>query len=269
MSLSKSTQPLNETAVLAAMDVNLAMVEFSMEREVIWANENFRKTLGYSTRELKGMRHEKLCFKDYTQTQGYHDLWQHLSTGEKYEAKVERRSKQGSRLWLEATYIPVINDKHEVEAILKIATDITERENGTLKIIERLKTLPQELVDVVARNSAEKSQAIVALREQVDAISEVAKEIQMISSQTNVLALNATIEAARVGEKGKGFKVVADEVRRLSKNVDEATRSIRLNIERIEEQAGKVGNTTEQLNGSVKEKQTDFEQVFKEIESML
>ncbi|OZI11100.1 hypothetical protein CEW92_13410 [Bacillaceae bacterium SAS-127] len=71
-------------------------------------------------------------------------------------------------VWLEATYIPVRNEEGKVKAILKIATDITERENNTKKIISQLKDVPVELVNIVVANSTKKIQAIESLKKQID-----------------------------------------------------------------------------------------------------
>ena len=71
------------------------------------------------------------------------------------------------------------------------------------------------------------------IREQVDRILAVLREIEGISSQTNLLALNAAIEAARAGETGRGFAVVAEEVRSLSDRTKEFSSQIRADMERM------------------------------------
>ncbi|SFH24863.1 methyl-accepting chemotaxis protein [Pseudomonas syringae] len=102
----------------------------------------------------------------------------------------------------------------------------------------------------IARTVQLSSTQVAGLGQHSEHISSIVSVIQGIADQTNLLALNAAIEAARAGEQGRGFAVVADEVRLLAQNTGKSTKEIAGMIEKI--QAG-VRETVESMRSGVQE----------------
>lgn len=122
--------------------------------------------------------------------------------------------------------------------------------------------------ELLEKKMVQASSIISTLQQDSTKISGVLEVIGKISEQTNLLALNAAIEAARAGEAGRGFSVVADEVRTLSGNTKAATESIRQMISTLQSQANHavaaIEQATEQVESSV-EHARSTEQVFRDI----
>ncbi|UXI01662.1 methyl-accepting chemotaxis protein [Photobacterium sp. TY1-4] len=101
-------------------------------------------------------------------------------------------------------------------------------------------------INQLARDVAQVSDVIGSLANNTQAIGSILDVIRGISEQTNLLALNAAIEAARAGEQGRGFAVVADEVRNLASRTAASTDEIQQMINRLQEEAGNAVNAMEQ-----------------------
>ncbi|WP_429099206.1 methyl-accepting chemotaxis protein [Aeromonas rivipollensis] len=105
----------------------------------------------------------------------------------------------------------------------------------------------RETISQLADEMVETVQAVSQLEQETQQIGSVLDVIRGVAEQTNLLALNAAIEAARAGEQGRGFAVVADEVRTLATRTHSSTDEIRQMILRLQEGAGRVVSSITQL----------------------
>lgn len=125
---------------LCAFKNHLAMIEFTPDGLILDANELFLTVVGYTHAQVVGQHHSMFCEKTYASSDDYREFWRLLAAGKAQSRRFARVTNTGKKVWLEATYFPVVVDG-QVAKIIKIASDVTQLTQDALEhqaVIEAL-----------------------------------------------------------------------------------------------------------------------------------
>ena len=112
-------------AIYQALDRVQAIIEFDLDGTVVSANENFLRIFGYEADEVVGKHHRVFCDPSYAESAAYVEFWQKLGRGEYHADEFKRITKDGTEVWLQASYNPVLDKDGEPIRVVKFATDVT------------------------------------------------------------------------------------------------------------------------------------------------
>lgn len=276
-SVSVEKSGLQDELIVNALEQNIAIIRFDTNRRVTYVNDNFANVLGYHKEELYGKEHRLFCFPEFVNSPAYEELWANLLNGVSFQDKIVRRNVHAQEVWLEATYFPIYNSDHtEVVGVAKVATDITERQKNIETVTTDLLDMSSKLTESSQKGINKGRELLTGSKEMIDlstvstsnlselqhknkSIQSIVETIQDIASNTNLLAINASIEAAHAGDYGRGFGVIAQEVKNLSQKVSESANTIGEDILAVTNNIDLVVDGNNQLKDHIlmSEKQID------------
>lgn len=132
---------LDDQGKVAAISRSQGVIEFDLAGNILTANDNFLKLMGYTLDELKGQHHRLFVEPEEAQGGAYRQFWQKLGRGEFDAGEYLRLGKGGQKVWIQATYNPILDLNGRPLKVVKFASDITASKLQSLETSARMRTV--------------------------------------------------------------------------------------------------------------------------------
>lgn len=225
---------------LNALSRAQAIIEFTPTGEILDANENFLKTLGYELSEIKGKHHSMFCDPAYTKSEDYRRFWSQLAGGEFIADEFTRLGKGGRKIYIQASYNPIFDMSGKVFRVVKFATDVTKRVENVDELASALQDLAggdltQQLGDPflpsLEKLRTDYNSAASKLRSAMESVSDNAGSIaaasREIGSASDDLSRRTEQQAASVEETAAALEQITTTVSDSSSRAHEAGQLVR------------------------------------------
>ncbi len=227
---SDVTEARVNSGVLTALDKAQATIEFHADGTIIKANDAFLGATGYQLSEIAGKHHAMFVGGDYAASAEYLDFWKELAKGEPKVGRFQRFRKDGSELWIQATYNPIVDGNGDVFKVVKFATDI----NTQVEV--------EKIVGGISSEFVEKSMNI---SEQAEKVAEGAQTLGCTTEEisASIEELSASIDS--IAQNGRHSDEIAQ---RTKTEADIGAKAIERSIESMD----LINSSSEEINEIVK-----------------
>ncbi|TWF52075.1 methyl-accepting chemotaxis protein [Neorhizobium alkalisoli] len=231
---------LEDRGKLDALSRAQAVIEFTPTGEIITANENFLQTLGYSLSEIVGKHHSMFCEPQYARSEEYRAFWKSLGEGKFAADQFTRVAKDGSAVYIQASYNPIIDDNGRVLKVVKFATDVSER----VKVVKELGAGLSRLSDCNIRQTIDVpfiaefeplrrdfNASIGAFQETLVNVLRQTNQLngnsQQMHDAADQLSMRTKEQAASLEQTSAALELVTDTVRTSTSNTEDTRKLVK------------------------------------------
>jgi len=239
----------NAKGIIAAIDSAYAFIEFDPKGNIVTANTNFQKGLGYRLDEIVGKHHRMFCEASFANSPDYTQFWADLNAGKNQAGVFKRITKTGEEIFIQAVYAPVKDEMGRVAKVIKIATDVTAQ-----KKLEAALAVTMATVTQTAQTLASASEELSANSQQM------VSNAEETSTQAGVVSAAAEQVSKNVQTVATGTEEMSASIKEIAKNAQDAAK--------VAATAVKAAETTTHTISKLGESSAEIGKVIKVITSI-
>lgn len=233
----------SKSAMFDAFSRSMAMIEFTVDGTILWANSNFLQTIGYTLDEIKGRHHSLFVDPEHRMSAEYRDFWYELGQGIFKVARFKRIGKGGREVYLQAAYSPVIDENGMTTKVVKLAADVTEDAMREIRSKER--------EDAIQDQQAEEKRVLE------EKVNELSLNVQAASKGdlTQQVLVSGSDDMGRLGSSLSkmicDLRSIISEVMAAAQQQNEGARTIAESSANLSEGAQTQAASVEEMTASV------------------
>ena len=237
--------------IVNAINKSYAFIEFDPKGNILSANENFLKTLGYTINDIQGKHHRIFCESSFVNSTEYTRFWDDLAIGIEKKGQFVRVNRNGQKIWLEAVYSAVKDEMGRIVKIIKLATDITSQKENELATRAAASEVSRVIGSMSTGDLTQRYEidSQGELKEMGEALNDTLEKLSqlmatVIANSQNIVSASAQI-ASSATQLSSGATNQASSVEEISSSMEEMTANIQQNssnsrqTEKISTQAAK------------------------------
>jgi methyl-accepting chemotaxis protein len=252
---------------IEAIDVSQAVIQFDTEGNILDANRNFLRALGYTLDELKGKHHSIFIRAGIRQSPEYLAFWQALKRGEPQSGEFRHIGKGGKHLWIQSTYTPIRNSRGEVLKIVEYCTDVTQQKETVMEI-SRLITAAKagQLSERAAlgETAGDNRKLREDINQMLDTITAPLHEITQVMKQVSQCNLQLQMEGSYQGELQEMKHYVNTALAQLR----EALRKVKDTAAVVKAGVGEIDSGNTELSARTEQQASSLEETAAAMEEM-
>ena len=170
---AETLRAIDYAGQIAALNRSQAVVELALDGTVLSANENFLRSFGYAASEIIGNPHSMLVDAAYRDSEDYRSFWELLRRGEYQAGEYRRIAKDGSPVYLQASYNPIVNRDGRLWKVVKFAADITREVAERERRLAAHQTVGRDLDNIAIATGDVARQTDEAVRSAASVLADV------------------------------------------------------------------------------------------------
>ncbi len=245
---------------LDALSRAQATIEFTPDGKILSANPNFLETLGYTLEEIRGRHHSMFCDPEYVASPAYRQFWQSLSEGCFATDEFMRIGKGGRKVFIQASYNPILDMNGKVFKVVKFATDVTERVRAVTELGSGLQAMAEgnlermidrPFITTLDKLRTDYNASVGRLRSAMRAIAQnatiIASGSREMRAASDDLARRTETQAASVEETASAVTEISTTVSDSARRAAHAGRLVEDTTRSAQESADVVRQTVEAM----------------------